>query len=219
MPSHDPSAAAAINISVTIPSSGRLRVVSVAADTLPSSPRPMNAAPTAIPPELITQASSAAIRTSENERMAVTRAAMRRIWAPAKRTSHQPGDGGTLLPFARKKPYQTSEPASQSVAAQAQRSHVGRRSSEARATVNQATNGTGRTAMLKTRLDVWRGAPARVAPRYARNSATATTASRRNLRSPAERDAGRSHSDSYTLIQTPRVEASPIRCSRESTGR
>ena len=39
-------------------------------------------------------------------------------------------------------------------------------------TVHQATNGTGRTAMLKMRLDVWRGAPARVAPRYARNSAT-----------------------------------------------
>ena len=118
---------------MTIPSSGRLSVVSVNAETSLSKPLPMNAAPSATPAAAITQASRAAKRTTSKERIAAMTAAMRRSCAAAKGMSHHPGGVGTWLPFARKKPYQTSEPASQSVAAHAQQSSVGRRPAEARA--------------------------------------------------------------------------------------
>ena len=84
----------------------------------------MNAAPSAMPADVITHASSAAIRMRANEHMALATAAIRSSCAPAKKMSHQPGGVGTTLPFARKNAYQTSEPTNQDVAAHAQRSHV-----------------------------------------------------------------------------------------------
>src|SRR6516165_1437217 len=162
-PSHEPSAAAAISMRVTIPRIGRLSGTSVTTLTLFSSPRPTNAAPSAMPADVIAHASSAAIRMRANERMAVATAAMRRSCAPAKKTSHQPGGVGTTLPLARKNAYQTREPTNQDVAAQAPRSHIDLSSRGERAYAHQARKGTGKTTTLKIKLDVARGNPARVA--------------------------------------------------------
>ena len=122
MPSSEARAADAISMSVTMLSRGRLRVRSAEADVSASRPRPMNAAPSATPAATITHASSSAIRTETSERIATRTAAIRSSRAATKQMSQTPGEGGISLPLARKKPYQTSEPASQSVAAHAHRS-------------------------------------------------------------------------------------------------
>src|SRR4051794_6988463 len=69
-------------------------------------------------------------------------------------------------------------------------------------------SGTGNSTTAEMRLSVSRGAPAAVATTYAPKRVMAPRVNRWNLRSPAGRGAPcRSHSDSYTLIQTPLVEA------------
>src|SRR5471032_1849276 len=88
-----------------------------------------------------------------------------------------PGDDGTLPWLARVTPYQTSEPANQSVVAEAQSSIGARRFSGARAYAHHTTKGTGQKMRPKIALDVWRGDPAIVAPRYARSRISAVTAS------------------------------------------